>query len=70
MTTTKTGMLAPKNVRQVCRIAEAAARELDVQTISIYITSGGLFGAGTYGNSYFVDSEDGELHLYLFRDEE
>lgn len=70
MANRKTEMLAPKNVERVARICEFIAQQEGVDTISVYITSGRLFGVGTYGNTYFVDSEDGELHLYLHVEED
>ena len=69
MSTKRTEMTAPTNVDKAARMAEAACMILGVETLSIHVIRGRLFGVGTYGNSYFVDDEDGKLHLYTYVEE-
>ena len=57
-------------IEQAARIAEAACQQLGVETVSIYIMHGALFGVGTQGNSFFVDSEDGKLKLHTYVEED
>lgn len=57
-------MLAPPNVDKAARTAESVCQQLGIDTVSIYIMRGKLFGVSTPGNSYFIDDEDGKLYLY------
>ena len=59
-------MEPPKKMQQAAKIMETVCQELEIDTLSIYVKGGRLFGIGTFGNSYFVDSENGRLKLQVY----